>query len=420
MKKIFAFILVLTLLVGSLSCFAAADSKPVITVWLETPTASVKNYIESFSSDEYDVEYVYYSSEDLKNQVRIALASGAAPDVTCANTGTFFNEIMEGGYALPLADYAEKYGWYDRVESEYLGNCSYDDTLYGLPLATQCTWGLMFYNADFFKENGIEMPMYPTTAETIAICEKVRELGKQPIAIGNVDLWPGVLLFGDYFVQKAGQELVDQLKSGEVKWNECDVVRECFEELAALGQSGAFTSGYEVQDHSAAIESFVNGTCEIMYMGTWWVQYVENGFDGIDFELATVASPRFEGVEMAKEAQLFANQATFIYSGTENADYAADWLDFYCADECAAAQYADCTAQTFSPSFNATLEIDPQFADSEAYTKSYEIEKINYFDWHFATPVTDALKVSIQKLFSGDTTVDDALDYIESIAAEER
>lgn len=266
MKKIFAFILVLTLLVGSLSCFAAAESKPVITVWLETPTASVKNYIESFSSDEYDVEYVYYSSEDLKNQVRIALASGAAPDVTCANTGTFFNEIMEGGYALPLADYAEKYGWYDRVESEYLGNCSYDDTLYGLPLATQCTWGLMFYNADFFKENGIEMPMYPTTAETIAICEKVRELGKQPIAIGNVDLWPGVLLFGDYFVQKAGQELVDQLKSGEVKWNECDVVRECFEELAALGQSGAFTSGYEVQDHSAAIESFVNGTCEIMYM----------------------------------------------------------------------------------------------------------------------------------------------------------
>lgn len=419
-KKSLVLALVFIMAIGSLSGIALADGKPVITVWMETPTASVKSYMEAFESDEFDTEYVYYGSEDLKSQVRIALSANEAPDIMVANTGTFFNEIMAAGYALELDEYAEKYGWYDRVESEYLGNCSYDGKLYGLPLATQCTWGLMFYNNDFFTENNLEISMYPTTEEVIELAAKIRELGKQPIAFGNVDLWPGVMLFGDYFVQQAEQELVDKLNSGETHWDESEVVRDVFEQLAELGQGGAFTSGYEVQDHSAAIESFINGTCAMMYMGTWWVQYVENGFDGIDFNLKTIASPRFEGVEMAQAAALYANQATFIYSGTRNPEYAVEWLDYYCSDECAAAQYADSTAQTFSPSYNATLEINPQFAESEAYTKSYEITKINYFDWNFSTAVTDTLKVSIQKLFSGDITVDQAIADVEATAAEER
>ena len=423
MKKLISLAISVLMILGcftGITGFASAEGKPVITVWMETPTASVKAYMEAFQSEDYDVEYVYYASEDLKNQVRIALAAGEAPDITVANTGTFFNEIMEGGYALALDDYAAEYGWLNRVEAEYLGNCSYNGMLYGLPLATQCTWGLLFYNADFFAQNGLEISMYPTNAEVIALCDQVRELGKQPIAFGNVDLWPGVLLLGDYFVQEADQTLVDQLISGEAKWDESPVVRDCFEALAELGQAGAFTIGYEVQDHSAAIESFVNETCVMMYMGTWWIQYVSGGFSGIDFTVGTVASPRFEGVEMANAAQLFANQATFIYSGTKNADYAANWLDYYASDENAAAQYADSTAQTFSPSYNATLEIDPQFSDSEAYNKSYEIPKINYFDWHFPTAVTDTLKVSIQKLFSGDITVDQALADVEAIAQDER
>jgi hypothetical protein len=95
-------------------------------------------------------------------------------------------------------------------------------------------------------------------------------------------------------------------------------------------------------------------------------------------------------------------------------------LNYYSSDECAAAQYADSTSPTFSPTYNSTLVINPAFSDSEAYNKSYEITKINYFDWHFSTAVTDTLKVSIQKLFSGDITVDQALADVEAAAAEER
>ena len=159
----------------------------------------------------------------------------------------------------------------------------------------------------------------------------------------------------------------------------------------------------------------------MMYMGTWWVSYVNGGMDGVDFKVGTVASPRFDGVEMAGSAQLFANMGTFIYSGTKYPEYAAEYLNWYCSDECAAAQYEDTGSMTFSNRYNANLEINPQFAESEAFMKSYEeAMKINYFDWHFATSVTDALKVSIQKLFSGDITVDQALADVEAAAAEER
>lgn len=398
----------------------AGEEKPVITVWCESTNESMSNFMEDFESDEFDVDIVYYSSEDLKNQVRIALASGEAPDIMQANTGEFFDSIMNAGQALALDSYAEDYGWDEKVENAYLDSMSTDGTLYGLPLQTQSAWGLMFYNKDFFEENGLEISMYPTVNEITALSEQVRELGKQPIALGNVDGWPGMLLFGDFLTQENGQEMIDKLNSGEELWGDSEAVKECLENIALLGQSGCFQTGYEAQDHSAAIESFVNGTSAMMYMGTWWLTYVDGGIENLDFEYATVASPRIDGVEVSNSAQIWCNAATFINAGTEHADYCAQYIDYLASDEAAQAQYEGALQPTFSPDFNENdLVIDPQLADSEAFETDYTLPRVNYMDWNFSTSVTEALEIEIGKLMMGDTTVEAAMEEVNSVAMEE-
>lgn len=413
-------LIVTTMIISSMVCATAyaEDAKPTITVWQESANEEYSNFLEAFESDEFDVDIVYYSSEDLKNQVRISLASGEGPDIMQANTGEFFNSIMAAGQALALDDYVEKYGWADKVESAYLDSMSTDGTLYGLPLQTQSAWGLMFYNKDFFEENGLEISMYPTVDEIVELSGKISELGKQPIALGSVDLWPGMLLFGDFLTQKNGQEIIDALYSGEKSWD-CEEVRECLEYIAELGQNGCFQTGYEAQDHSAAIESFVNGTSVMMYMGTWWLTYVDGGIENLPFEYATVACPRMSDVEVSKSSQIWCNAATFVNADTEYADYCAQFLDYLASDEAAQAQYDGAKQPTFSPSYNENMEIDPQLADSEAFQKVYELERVNYMDWNFATAVTQAVEIEISKLMMGDTTIDDAIEEIVAVAEEE-
>lgn len=408
------------------SCFTGCSSepkteeKPVITVWCESANESMSKFMEAFKSDDFDVDVVYYSSEDLKNQVRIALASGEAPDIMAANTGEFFNSIMTAGQALKLDDYAKKYGWEDKVEESYLDSMSKDGTLYGLPLQTQSAWGLMFYNKDFFDENNLEISMYPTVAEITELSGKIKELGKQPIALGNMDMWPGMLLFGDFLTQENGQEMIDALNDGSEAWDDSETVKKCLENIAQLGQNGCFQTGFEAQDHSVAIESFVNGTSAMMYMGTWWLTYVDGGIDNLDFEYATVASPRMEGVEVSNSAQIWCNQATFVNADTEYADFCAQYIDYLASDEAAQAQYEGAMQPTFSPDYNDNkLVIDPQLADSEAFETDYTLPRVNYMDWNFATSVTEAVEIEISKLMVGDTTIDEAVKEIQAVAAEE-
>lgn len=405
---------------GTVSVAQAAD-KPVITVWAESSNEPLTEYIEAFQSDDFDVDLVYYASEDLKNQLRIALASGEGPDIAKANTGEFFDSIMEAGQALALDDYADEYGWRDRVVQDFLPPMSLDGTLYALPLETQSAWGLMFYNKDFFEENGLEMPMYPTVDELIALSEQVKALGKQPIALGNVDMWPGMLLFGDFLLQESSPDIVEKLNSGEESWATSEAVKEALENMGKLGQNGGFQTGFEAQDHSAAIESFVNGTSAMVYCGSWWVTYIDGGLDNLDFEFGTVASPRIDGVTVSKGVQLGSSQSTFINSATENPDYCAEFLNYLTQPECAKAQFEGSFQPTFNPDYNENeLKIDPELADSEAFQTVYELEKINYFDWNFPTSVTETLEIEIGKIMMGDTSVEDAMAEVESVAAEER
>ena len=50
------------------------------------------------------------------------------------------------------------------------------------------------------------------------VSQKLREAGIEPLAVGDKDGWPALLLLGDLYLQQTGYDSVDKLNSGEVKF----------------------------------------------------------------------------------------------------------------------------------------------------------------------------------------------------------
>ena len=95
-------------------------------------------------------------------------------------------------------------------------------------------------NNDIFKANNLE---YPTTMEELQeVSQKLREAGIEPLAVGEKDGWPALLLLGDLYLQQTGYDSVDKLNSGEVKFADDPYMKSAMETLADLGSSNVSVS----------------------------------------------------------------------------------------------------------------------------------------------------------------------------------
>ena len=106
--------------------------------------------------------------------------------------------------------------------------CSKDGVLYAIPRSTGGYWQTLYYNADMAKELGLDLKQDMTIDEFIALKDTVNGAGYQLLSFGNLDRWPGVIMMGDYFMQVATPQLIDDLNSGAVKWNDSPEVLEVF------------------------------------------------------------------------------------------------------------------------------------------------------------------------------------------------
>ena len=78
--------------------------------------------------------------------------------------------MAQAGQLLPLDDYAEKFGWNERMLPVFLDLGRYDGKLYALP-KTYETLGL-FYNKTLFDKNGWKAPT--TIAELEALADEMK------------------------------------------------------------------------------------------------------------------------------------------------------------------------------------------------------------------------------------------------------
>ena len=120
-----AFVALCLLLAGAATAFASGgggEKKTEVTFWTYQLGDGAKAMLAKFDLKYagFTLKHSEYSTEDLKTQVRVAVAGGKAPDLFFSNEGFTFWEYVERGSAMDITDVAKELKWAERSYPEYL------------------------------------------------------------------------------------------------------------------------------------------------------------------------------------------------------------------------------------------------------------------------------------------------------------
>src|SRR5262245_46606250 len=156
---------------GDVQTDPAALGDVTLTVWDQEVRGGQNEQIEALNAafmeayPNITIDRVSRSTDDLRTTLRLALSGDDAPDVVQANNSrSEMGQYVGAGLLVPLDDYAEAYGWFDRFPQSVRALASYSEDgsvygegqLFGLPQMGEIVG--LFYNKAKLDELAIEPP----------------------------------------------------------------------------------------------------------------------------------------------------------------------------------------------------------------------------------------------------------------------
>lgn len=349
MKKLLALILSLLMLL-SLSACGSSDTKPEAEPAQDGSAAStapqasdvVEITIDSWRTDDIaawedviipafeashegiKVKFNAINNAEYTTVLTTRIQGGAAGDIIMCEPYDSRISLYTDGYLANLneIDGLETEGIY---EDFALSAWSTDDgDLYGLPLAA-VSHGFL-YNKTVFDQLGLEIP--DTVDEFFQLCEKIKEAGYTPIALGAAEEWiPNVYAYSivcPTFTK--GEEGRQGLINGTASFTDQGFV-EAFqfiedwipylpEGYAALGSSDMYTM-------------FATQQCLMMPAGSWDISVMDNMIQG-SFEFGAFPVP---DAGYGKYVCFHPDNALSLNTASANMDAAIEFLKWTTTEE---------------------------------------------------------------------------------------
>jgi raffinose/stachyose/melibiose transport system substrate-binding protein len=269
------------------------------------------------------------SFDDLATTLRLALSGNDAPDVVQANNGRAdMGAFVAAGELLPLEPWARAYGWDQRFPDSVRQYVSYtpdgkvfgEGEMYGLPQVGEVVG--IYYNAAELQRLGIAVPT--TWEEFEAALAAVKAGGATPLALGNVEGWPVLHVFGTVQDQLVPAEQISDLAFGRkgASWTTPENTRAA-QRVAEWAQAGYFNEGVNGIDDNQAWQAFSRGEAVFLIGGSWYAP---------DLEAAMGQNVRFMPPPPPAGGTVSATGGTglpfAITSASDAPDAAAAYLDF--------------------------------------------------------------------------------------------
>lgn len=228
MKKLFALLLVVSMLAAAGANALAAETTAISFAWWggdarhEATQAAVNAYMAANPGVTISTDYGAWTGWEEK--VSTALYAGTAADINQANWSWLINYGNGGKTFVDLNDYAE-YIDLTQFDQSALDTCTVDGKLNGLPISV--TGRIFYWNSDTFAKAGIDFPK--SFAELKAAGEVFKtKLGDDyyPLVMGEYDR----MIFMVYYLEsKYGKAWIEnsQLQYGAAEIAEVfDVLKE--------------------------------------------------------------------------------------------------------------------------------------------------------------------------------------------------
>lgn len=377
----------------------AADKKP-ISFWYETAAPANQQQLKDILVDPFNAAHpeddlsIDFRGEDLDKQLRIAMLSGAGPDIVFTAGPSYVASMAQAGQLLDLGDYATKLGWNDRILPLFLDLGKYNGKLYSLA-KTYETLGL-FYNKTLFDKNGWKAPA--TIAELEALAEESKKAGLVPFGAGNADWRPTNEHYVSIVLNSiAGPDNVYKALTGAIPWTDPSIVA-AIDKLNEWWQKGYFGPNYFSLTGEQAFAQVPTGTAAMAPTGTWNFVNVPNYFPQNNAEPAFVGFPSADG--SAPVYALGIGSTFSINAKSGNTDGAAAVLDTIFQPKF----YSDMNS-VWQGEWNLPLKDLSQVKIAGTVTPLYEQVmkqlgaavgkgQYGYTTWTFLPPATDTYLVS--------------------------
>jgi raffinose/stachyose/melibiose transport system substrate-binding protein len=276
-KNLFRLLLAATFFVGPAAVTRALGQAPeglpkppegkVTVKFWAIATQGWKDVIAEFSKayPNIDIKWTKYSTDELKQALRVASASGKMPDMWFNWGGTLAAPYIDGGHALEITpEIAAKYGFDKNISPIALDIAKRNGKLYGVPIWVKPM--TIFYKKSLFDKYGIPEPK--TFDDLEKAFQTLKSNGIIPIAVGGKFSWM-TMRTTDFLVEHfAGPEMHDQLFALEASYNSPEVVK-AFAKLKEWVDKGYFNEGFISLDPNQALPLLYQNKAGTIFQGPW-------------------------------------------------------------------------------------------------------------------------------------------------------
>ncbi len=241
----------------------SSDEAVSISFWSlasrkEFEDAIIEAYMEQH--DNVTITATYYSTDDIKANLKVAASSGTMPDMWYNWGGSLASYYPANDLTYDLTDVAAENGWDEKYLTSALELCTLEGQLSGIPqsIATMTMW----YRKDIFEQYDLEVP---TTFEELEhVCEVLKENGVTPFATGGQYGWHVARYLQDLIEYYGGAEEHDGLNLMTEDWASSEAVTKALEKLLDWEEKGYFQEGFLTEDPNDCRIYVYNGTCAMI------------------------------------------------------------------------------------------------------------------------------------------------------------
>ena len=264
-----------------------------------------------------------FDTDQMRETINTALSSGTGPDIIFYDAGPGYAGVLaNAGLVAPLDQYADQYGWRDRIAPSSVQATSIGDQLFGLPLQVDLIG--MYYNQDLIDQEGLTVPQ--TFDELVTFCQQASEKGYTPFAFGNLEGWPAFHQFSMMANQMVGPEAINQvLTGGQPSWDSPEIVTAIQKYFVDLRDAGCYTEDANAINYDDGNSLFFSGQSLLHPTGSWLINDIETNMP--DANIGFMPFPELaEGTGRLWVSGV--GSAYYITSTTQNPDAAAQFLDY--------------------------------------------------------------------------------------------
>lgn len=366
------------------------------------------------SHPEVTVDAVAVANDPFKTKLQVAVSSGDVPDVFHTWGGGMFRTYVKAGVVADLTDDLAAHGWSDRFNPAAAKCLTFDGRLYALPADVAPV--VMWYNKKLFAEHGIAVPK--TFDELKSVCRTLKEKSVTPIALGNIDRWPGCFYF-DYLATRIGgtapvRAAAERAPGGTF---EHPSFIEAGRKLRELVDLGAFPDGASGLKDGEARNLFFTGRAAMMLMGTWTLAQVSTEAPSFAPDMECFAFPAVTGGQGSPTTVVGGVNAAYAVSARSAQPQAARDLAF----ELVSDQTCRAWATTGRIPALSRETVEPMLAPqskpaAEILFAADEIQL--YYDQYLPPALAEKHKATTTDLFLGKLTPERAAAEMEAAARD--